>query len=389
MHGFHYTSRSLMGLILAGIVLFHVSPLPAQNIPMAVIELEGVGISRAVATTLTDRLRSELLRLGTFDVIARGKMENTLAGHYFRQTGCITDECLIRAGGLVGAWLVAGGRISRKGTVYTVSARLIDVETGQVLGVSHFELQGGIDDLLNFGMKRAALLLSGDQEGARQLAEQQIYQPATPATRTGSTSARQRQLAVSARPADTKPRRWQSRIGAWESEYDFCFSLPFSYNLEGDLNLGSTRLQRVVSGGYLYRSYYEGEYEDYRESEGLLYGMLEFHKNWSSSTGNSGVSAYLGIGCGSGFYESYDEEYYYVDGDGYDEIVSFLFTVGAQARARLLPVLPTLVGDISLVVTPNYGASTVLTVGGQGSFVQLASVWGFIFFMILSAEGGF
>ncbi len=60
--------------------------------------------------------------------------------------------------------------------------------------------------------------------------------------------------------------------------------------------------------------------------------------------------------------------------DYYDEFAEF-FQAGAQARAKLLPILPTLVGDVGIIYSPVYGASYVVSFGVQGSFLQIASIW--------------
>jgi len=44
------------------------------------------------ATSLTDRLRSELVRTGRITVVERGQMEQILAEQDFQLTGCASDE---------------------------------------------------------------------------------------------------------------------------------------------------------------------------------------------------------------------------------------------------------------------------------------------------------
>ncbi len=135
--------------------------MPAKAIPIAILDFEANGISQTEAIALTDRLRNELFRLGQFEVVERGLMEDILLEQDFQLTGCTTNDCLVEVGRLIGARQVVGGRISKLGAMFTVSARVVDVETGKVLGVSDYDLRGGLEEMLTVGMKQVAHGLAG------------------------------------------------------------------------------------------------------------------------------------------------------------------------------------------------------------------------------------
>ena len=186
--------RSYSGLLLAGAVLFQVSFLPAQAITIAVVDFDGFGISQTEAIALTNRLRNELFKLGTFEVVDRGMMENILTEQDFQMAGCTSNECLVEVGQLLGARQMVGGSISKVGNTFSVSARLVDVETGRLLAVSDYDLRGEIDDMLTRGMRIVALMLSGDEAGAQALNAQQtlaaVPQEAPPKARSQPTLVR-------------------------------------------------------------------------------------------------------------------------------------------------------------------------------------------------------
>ena len=409
--------RSYSSLLLAGAILFQVSFLQGQAIPIAVVEFEGNGISQTEAIALTDRLRNELFRLGAFEVVERGMMETILTEQDFQLTGCTSNECLVEVGQLLGARQVVGGRISRVGAMFTVSARVVDVQTGKLLGVSDYDIRGGLEEMLTVGMKQVAVMLSAygvvikeeapavavaaeepstevdvpvgevvetapaeesevivdmpmeeaaetvpieEPEVQLDLAMEEAAPSQQPAATTEEAAERaQPDLPVSLVPH--KPRRWQTRIGGWYSgQYGF-FSVPFSCDLPSELN---TQFQPVVSGGFLHRENWDGEDEDYGDSESLLYGMLEFHKKWDSANGKLGASLYSGVGLGLCNYKC---RYWSIYEDESYAGISLIFQAGAQARAQLLPILPTLVGDINMVATPKYGASIIFSGGVQFS----------------------
>jgi len=191
----HFLPGYFRVIILCGLI----SVLSAQPIPIAIVEFEGNGISQTEAIALTDRLRNELFRLGAFEVVERGMMEAILTEQDFQLTGCTSNECLVEVGQLLGARQVVGGRISRVGAMFTVSARVVDVQTGKLLGVSDFDLRGELEEMLTDGMKQVAVILSGGEVAATEIESQpDIEEPSQPASEgTG----------------DRRPRTWSINVG--------------------------------------------------------------------------------------------------------------------------------------------------------------------------------
>jgi len=115
---------------------------------VAVLDLEGKGISALEAATLTDRLRSEMVSVGAFQVVERGQMEEILNEQGFQQTGCTSTECAVEIGKLLGVQAMCSGSIGKLGSVYTVDVRMFDVATGEISKVSSRDFEGGVEGLL-------------------------------------------------------------------------------------------------------------------------------------------------------------------------------------------------------------------------------------------------
>ena len=128
----------------------------AQDITIAVLEFEGKGVSQSETSTLTDRLRDEIFNTGIYIVLERGKMDEVLKEQGFQQTGCVTSECAVEVGNILGVQQMIGGSIGKVGNIYTVSARVIDVQTGEVLKSANYDHFGDIGQLLIKGMKEVA-----------------------------------------------------------------------------------------------------------------------------------------------------------------------------------------------------------------------------------------
>lgn len=131
---------------------------------IAVMDFEPSGIPAHEASLLSDRLRNELVRLGVYRVVEREMMTEILDEQGFQQSGCTSSECLVEAGRLIGVRRIIGGRIGNIGSVYTVSARLIDVETGELIRVTDYDTNQGGRQILSGGMAEVAKVLSGVPE---------------------------------------------------------------------------------------------------------------------------------------------------------------------------------------------------------------------------------
>jgi TolB-like protein len=132
-----------------------------QDITLAVLEFEGDGVSQSETRTLTNRLRDEVFKTGVYIVLERGEMDEVLKEQGFQQTGCVTSECAVEVGNMLGVQQMIGGSIGKVGNMYTVSARIIDVETGKVLKSANYDHIGAIEGLLIDGMKNLAYDLTG------------------------------------------------------------------------------------------------------------------------------------------------------------------------------------------------------------------------------------
>lgn len=148
---------------VTGILLFVV--LNAQ-INIAVLDLEGKNVAPADASALTDRLRAELFLTGKFVVLEREKMDAILKEQQFQLSGCTSDACAVEAGQLLAVEQMVSGSVSRVGQTYSVTARLIDVEKGNLLGVGTCDLKGDIGDLMSC-LSGVAAQLSGNQASPR------------------------------------------------------------------------------------------------------------------------------------------------------------------------------------------------------------------------------
>ena len=122
---------------------------------IAVFDLENNGLQDSEVKILTDRLQSELVKVGGYTVVERKKIEKVFEEQKFQMSGCV-EECLIEVGVLLGAKEIVIGSVGRFGSIYTVSARLVNATTGEMIQSSDFDSDEGIGILLTLGMEEIA-----------------------------------------------------------------------------------------------------------------------------------------------------------------------------------------------------------------------------------------
>ena len=107
------------------------------------------GLSPAEVTTLANRFRGILVQTRVFDVVEREKMNDILNAQDFNMSdACNTAECAVQVGQLLGVEQMIAGDLGKIGQTYTIDLRLIDVESGKIVGTQTKDYKGEIDGLL-------------------------------------------------------------------------------------------------------------------------------------------------------------------------------------------------------------------------------------------------
>jgi len=143
-------------------LIFALTYITAQE-TVAVLDFEGIGVSKDEAKALSNRFGSEFMDLskGRYTLVERQQMGEILEEQGLQQSGCVSSECAVEVGAALGAKFIVTGSVSKVGTIFSVNARLLNVETSQILkSISHDQM-GNIGILLTQGMREAAAKLLG------------------------------------------------------------------------------------------------------------------------------------------------------------------------------------------------------------------------------------
>ncbi len=163
--------KAILNSILVVLSLIHLIDAQTSKERIAILNLEPIGISEKESASLTDRLRSELMSTGSFMILERSRMGEILQEQGFQMLGCSTDECVVEAGKLLNVSQICAGSVGKVGALFTVSIRLIDVQTGAVINTATEDLQGPVEMLLTTTMKNVAFKLAGKTPGSIKMEE--------------------------------------------------------------------------------------------------------------------------------------------------------------------------------------------------------------------------
>ncbi len=128
----------------------------SNRLNIAVNDLQGKAVEQSAAEIISDRLRSRLISTGVFRVMERNEMHTVLKEQGFQRTGACESSCLVEVGQLLGVERMIAGSIGKLESLYTISLRMIDVATGQILFSVDEDYEGDIKGVLSIMTKSAA-----------------------------------------------------------------------------------------------------------------------------------------------------------------------------------------------------------------------------------------
>ncbi len=148
--------------ICALLILFGISVYSQiMKINIAVNDLSAKNIQQSDAEIISERLRSELHNTGVFKVMERNDMSSILKEQGFQRTGaCDEASCLVEVGQLLGVDRMVAGSIGKISSMHTISLRMINVTTGEIMFTVNEDYQGDLSGVLTTAVGNASLKLA-------------------------------------------------------------------------------------------------------------------------------------------------------------------------------------------------------------------------------------
>ena len=101
---------------------------------MAVLDLDNLGVDESLAASVMNLVVSRLANAPLLDLVERGDVQQVLDELRFQNTGITSPRDAAEIGRLLNARHVLLGNVNQLGTSLTVALRLVETESGRVLG---------------------------------------------------------------------------------------------------------------------------------------------------------------------------------------------------------------------------------------------------------------
>ena len=103
-----------------------------------------------------------------YTVVERSQMDKIFDQFDIQNTGCTDVSCAVEFGKILSAERIVIGSVGLVGKTYSITTRIVDVETAATLSVADYTYTGPIDDLLTTGIQSAVNdLLYGEKKKSR------------------------------------------------------------------------------------------------------------------------------------------------------------------------------------------------------------------------------
>jgi hypothetical protein len=137
---------------------------PAQGkTQVAVHDFEAAENQRVVALILAEALREELFNLGTFTIVDRENLKETLAEISLGQAGIVDAAQAAQAGRLLAAQQIVMGRLSGMEKASILQVKRLETETQRALAIVSEKCRAGEEEQLLDRMPQLARKLAGRQ----------------------------------------------------------------------------------------------------------------------------------------------------------------------------------------------------------------------------------
>ena len=151
-----------MKAVICAVLFFILSAAKsAQPVSVAVIELKNVGVTEDHSTLLTDALRAEMFKYDRYKVMNRENMQEIMGEQAFQASGlCDDNQCYVEMGEMLGVEKIVTGSIGKLGSTYSLTVKMIDVETSESDKIIPYRKKCSEDDLFIM-IENAVKILAG------------------------------------------------------------------------------------------------------------------------------------------------------------------------------------------------------------------------------------
>jgi TolB-like protein len=119
---------------------------------IAILDIDPINISEEDGLIISNRLRIESAKFDSTLIVERQKMNEILREQGFQNSGCTELECAVEIGKLLNVKFLITGSIGKIDNLFTLSIRMIDVETAQITKIAKYDSYDRLSTLLISGI---------------------------------------------------------------------------------------------------------------------------------------------------------------------------------------------------------------------------------------------
>lgn len=208
----------------------------AARTPIAVIDFQAKGdVSDDEASIISDRIRTQMFRSGKYQIMERADMLNILREQGFQQTqvNCDGTNCSVELGKLLSVHQIMTGSVSKLGSIYTLTFRIVDVEKGEIIQDEYRDCRCSLEEVLT----RLTVEMVADLNGTASATARPTPTPARPsATPQPQIPVNTGLEEIAKMPLNTRQAYYQqnSKAPALASALNIFLPLPFGYGYIDD-----------------------------------------------------------------------------------------------------------------------------------------------------------
>jgi hypothetical protein len=130
---------------------------------VAIMNLEAQTLDKETVRSITDAVADEVIKSRKVRVMERSQMEQILKEQGFQQTGaCDGTDCAVAIGRLLSIDQMIVGSIGKIGESYTISLRLVNISTGELINGARTMQRGAIDEIVATSVPKIVIQLFGN-----------------------------------------------------------------------------------------------------------------------------------------------------------------------------------------------------------------------------------
>lgn len=153
--------KKIVGMCIILVIAILIPASAQTKETLAVLDFNTEAVSKTEMSAIVEFLSNELFRTDKYIVIDVSQRETILQEMEFSMQGCSDDSCALEIGKMLSAELIVVGTLSKIGSRYLMSAKMLETETSRTVGTANGKYTD-LDEMID-GLEKIAYSLAGQE----------------------------------------------------------------------------------------------------------------------------------------------------------------------------------------------------------------------------------